>query len=222
MKLMLLHTCGTQASLALADTELSQPIIVVEHMPGRSASEMLVAIVRKVLSAKRWKLPQLDALAVVTGPGSFTGVRVGLSAAKGLSEAVGTPMVAVSRLAMLAAEVPSDGQRVCAFLDAGRNEFYCGQYLDGNQPWEGLVTMENAVREAKGAFAVACEDSACAALSKLIPVRQVAEPTAAAALPFALQRIHEGSFDDPASIDASYLRRTDAEIFAHPPVSRVG
>ncbi len=209
--------------MALADTKLADPIVALSMMPGRTASERLVAVVREAFAQANWRLSGLEAIAVVTGPGSFTGVRVGLSAAKGLSEAVGVPMVAISRLAILAAKASVTKQSVCALLDAGRSEYYCGRYLDGEIVNESLLAREQAIVAAKEADAVAvCEESVYKALEADLTMLMVAEPTAADALDLALKRLQERTYDDPLTLDANYLRQTDAEIFAKPGHAAVG
>ncbi len=211
MKFLLLNTCGAEGSLALADTGFAEPVVTLARMPGRTASERLVAVLRETMADAGWKLRDVAAIAVVTGPGSFTGVRVGLSVAKGLSEAGGVPIIAVSRLAMLAA----GAGKVCSLLDAGRGEFYCGLYGDGVESREALLPLEDAFAAATEAdAAVVCEESVAAAFAGVARLRVIGDPTAAEALPFALRRFEAGSFDDPETLDANYLRRTDAEIFA--------
>ena len=69
--------------------------------------------VRRLMEASGFRLNELAAVVVVHGPGSFTGVRVGVSAAKGLSEAGGVPLIAVSRLALLAGRVDGAGSGAC-------------------------------------------------------------------------------------------------------------
>jgi tRNA threonylcarbamoyladenosine biosynthesis protein TsaB len=220
MKVLLLHTCGAEGSAALADSLREEPVVAMRTMPGRTASERLVAVVRELMEEAGWRPAELGAVVVVSGPGSFTGVRVGLSAAKGLSEALGTPVVAVSRLALLAAAArPGEGE-VCAVLDAGRGEYYCGQYRAGECVAETLVGFEGALALARRAGAgavIACEAKvaeAFAAVSPRVVMDLVGEPTAADALPIAWERIERGVFDDPVTLDANYLRRTDAEIFS--------
>ncbi|HWZ50473.1 MAG TPA: tRNA (adenosine(37)-N6)-threonylcarbamoyltransferase complex dimerization subunit type 1 TsaB [Granulicella sp.] len=213
MKVLLLHTCGAEASAALADTGLVAAIVAEARMPGRTASERLVAAVRELMEGAGWALAELGAIAVVSGPGSFTGVRVGLSAAKGLSEASGVPLVAVSRLALVVGVAQSHTGDVCAVLDAGRGEFYCGRYVGGDCVTESLVGLEEALRLAgKAGVAVACEAKVAEALS----LELVEEPSAADALPIVLERLRLGLFEDAETMDANYLRRTDAEIFAKP------
>src|SRR5580700_8130001 len=128
MRVLLIDTAGAEGSVALADTELERAVVAAEVLPGRTSSERLLPSVRRLMEGRGWKLKELAAVVVVHGPGSFTGVRVGVSAAKGLSEAGGVPLVAVSRLALLAAAEEVAGT-VHAVLDAGRGEFYYGEYV---------------------------------------------------------------------------------------------
>jgi tRNA threonylcarbamoyladenosine biosynthesis protein TsaB len=215
MKILLIDTCGATGSVALAD---ESAVVASATLPGRTASERLVPAIRDLTADS---LPSLDAVAVVHGPGSFTGVRVGISAAKGLCEALGLPLVAISRLAVVAhlAEAPS-GTLIYALLDAGRGEFYVGGYMDGNRLRESLMTRDELLTvldsNAAQAYAVvACEPVVVEALLALSP-RLLAEPLAEDAMPLVLRRIRQRDFDDPATLDANYLRRTDAEIFAKP------
>jgi tRNA threonylcarbamoyladenosine biosynthesis protein TsaB len=213
MRFLLIDTCGSEGSVALADTALPKAVVATEVMPGRTASERLVAAVRRLMETCGWRLADLTAVVVVHGPGSFTGVRVGLSAAKGLSEAGAVPLIAVSRLALLTA---GGGEGVVhAVLDAGRGEFYYGEYLGHECLREALLTGEEVSAAVAGGTVVVCEDKIAEALGELRP-KIIAEPCATDALPFAVERAEAGEFDDGAVLDANYLRRTDAEIFAKP------
>src|ERR1700760_1375194 len=117
MRILLIDTAGSEGSVALADTEFAPAVVAVEMLPGRTSSERLVPAVRRLMEGRGWKLRELTAGGGVDGAGSFTGVRVGLSAAKGLCEAGGVPLIAVSRLALLAATVDGAGGAVYAVLD---------------------------------------------------------------------------------------------------------
>ncbi len=216
MRILLIHTAGGEGSVALADTELGQAIVATEVLPGRTSSELLVPTVRRLLEARGWRLGELAAVVVVHGPGSFTGVRVGLSAAKGLSEAGGVPLIAVSRLALLAARVDGGGGPVHAVLDAG-----AGRVLLRGSMWDGIVC------ERPCCLARMCSPRLLVGLWWCVRARWRrlwlgsshgwwSEPSAADALPFALQRIEARDFDDAATLDANYLRQSDAEIFAKP------
>ena len=215
MRVLLIDTCGSEGSLALADTELAQAVVATEVLPGRTSSERLVPAVRRLMESNGWVLRELAAVVVVHGPGSFTGVRVGLSAAKGLSEAGGVPLIAVSRLALLAANAGEKDAVVHAALDAGRGEFYCGQYAGRRGVREALLNRDEVEAAVGGGVVVVCEPKVAELLVRLSP-RVVREPLAEDALPFALERIALGDFDDAATLDANYLRQTTAEIFAKP------
>lgn len=242
MTILLIDTCGATGSVALAE---ASETIASAALPGRTASERLVPAVRDLAAKANLSLQSLAAIAVVNGPGSFTGVRVGLAAAKGLSHALNLPLVAISRLAVLAhlaqPGVPHSSQRpgppasglgslgwqsdgwgqIHALLDAGRGDFYVGVYQDGVCLRESLFTRDellSALSAEPSAIVVTCEPAVADSLAAVNP-RLLAEPIAADALPLALRRINQRDFDDLATLDANYLRRTDAEIFAkaHPP-----
>jgi tRNA threonylcarbamoyladenosine biosynthesis protein TsaB len=219
MRILLIHTAGSEGSVALADTEAAQAIVATEILPGRTSSERLVPAVRRLMEERGFQLGELTAVVVVHGPGSFTGVRVGVSAAKGLSEAGSVPLIAVSRLALLAAAVDGGGGPVHAVLDAGRGEFYYGEYAGRRCLREVLMHEEDVRAAAAGGVVVVCEAKVAEALGGLGP-RIVEELLAEDALPLALERIEAGDFDDAVTLDANYLRRTDAEIFAKPAVPR--
>src|ERR1700732_2517530 len=125
MRILLIHTAGGEGSVALADTALAQAIVATEVLPGRSSSERLVPAVRRLMEGIGWRLGGLAAVVVVDGPGSFTGVRVGLSAAKGLSEAGGVGLIAVSRLALLSAAVGGGGGGGAGVVGARRGGGGC-------------------------------------------------------------------------------------------------
>lgn len=163
--------------------------------------------IRRIFHESGLKAAQLGAIGVVIGPGSFTGVRVGLSAAKGLCEAGAVPMVAMSRLALIAGGV---GENL-GLLDAGRGEYFCGAYRDGVQISEALLGAAAARALMDGRSAVTCE----ARVSDALGVRLVAEPGAEEMLAMVNSRVASGQFADVATIDANYLRRTDAEILVH-------
>jgi tRNA threonylcarbamoyladenosine biosynthesis protein TsaB len=224
MRVLLIHTAGGEGSVALADTEAAGLLVATEVLPGRSSSERLVPAVRRLMEGLGWRVGELAAVVVIDGPGSFTGVRVGLSAAKGLSEAGGVPVIAVSRLALLAAAVDGGGGPVHAVLDAGRGEFYYGEYVGRRCLREVLMGGQDLVAAGLGGAVVTCEAKVAEGLAGLgfdpVRLRVVAEPLAGDALALALERIQTGDFDDAATLDANYLRRTDAEIFAMPAVPR--
>jgi tRNA threonylcarbamoyladenosine biosynthesis protein TsaB len=159
------------------------------------------------------QLPQLSAIVAVNGPGSFTGVRVGLSAVKGLAEGAGIPVVAVSRLEVLAgkAGVPSSA------LDAHRSEVFLRVGEPDLDPRELLAgAHELAVIDPAPARIAICDDAAAALLAAVWPEAEIVRttaPTATDALEGCVARVERGEFVDLALLDGHYLRRSDAEIF---------
>jgi tRNA threonylcarbamoyladenosine biosynthesis protein TsaB len=218
MKILLIDTCGETGSVALVNTDLAVTKVVSAELPGRSASERLVATVRQLAAEARMQLCDFQAVAGVNGPGSFTGVRVGVSAAMGLSEALGIPVMGISRLAVLA--VTSGGGQVLTALDAGRGEFYCGVYDSHGGAGEALLSRAEILATAGDQERlVVCEPRVADALAELSPV-MVRQPTAEGALPIVLRMVAADQFQDVMTLDANYLRRTDAEIFAKQKAAR--
>jgi tRNA threonylcarbamoyladenosine biosynthesis protein TsaB len=219
--LLSLNTCGSTASVALgvADADFkSVRIVATAELAVRTYSARLVPEIAAMLESRQATIQDIEAIVVVNGPGSFTGIRVGLSTAKGLAESASIPIIAVSRLALLAA------------VDAGRGEYYVGEYRDGNKLAEMLLSAEEttAIAQLPGAGVLVCDESrtdetrsgaaptagssVCAALAMCGPI-YVQPPDAADALRFALTRLRERNFDDAETLSANYLRRSDAEIF---------
>ena len=219
MRLLLIHTAGGEGSVALADTEACAGDCCDGGVAGEDFFGAAGAGGAAVDGGAGWRLSELAAVVVVHGPGSFTGVRVGLSAAKGLSEAGGVPLIAVSRLALLAAALMERGAGACgAGCGAG------GVLLRG-VCWGGGVCGRPCCRG--GCAGCGC-GRGCGGVRgeggggswRGWDRGLVQEPSAGDALPFALERIAAGDFDDAATLDANYLRRTDAEIFAKPAAPR--
>jgi tRNA threonylcarbamoyladenosine biosynthesis protein TsaB len=164
----------------------------------------------EMLRAAALDLRALRTLVVVHGPGSFTGIRVGLSTAQGLAHAAGVPIVAISRLAVLAS-LDTDQGDFLAVLDAGRNEFYARR---AEREW--LASLDEIAAEADaGTPLLVGEERVEARLSTWRP-RRVGPLDACAAAHAALARVRSGKSEDLACLDANYLRRSDAELFSRP------
>lgn len=116
-----------------------------EPMP-RGHQERLAPLVAEAMRSAGLGFADLDRIAVTTGPGSFTGLRVGLAFAKGLALALGVPCVGVGTLAALAASVPAQGARA-AVVDARRGQIYI-QIFPADQPaGEPMVLDAEAAAE---------------------------------------------------------------------------
>jgi tRNA threonylcarbamoyladenosine biosynthesis protein TsaB len=206
-------TCGEVGSVALLDLKngaTTVTCVAQTELGGRAASAELMPAIDAMLRQASLDLRALRTLLVVNGPGSFTGIRVGLSTVKGLAHAAGTPIVAISRLAVLATLAERQGDFL-ALLDAGRNEFYARR-----AERERLASFEEiAAAVGTGLPCVIAEPKVAERLAAWTPM-QVGPLDACAAARAALERLRSGDSDDLAALDANYLRRSDAELFARP------
>jgi tRNA threonylcarbamoyladenosine biosynthesis protein TsaB len=207
-------TSGETGTVALVDVGKGATTVTCigqTELGGRSASAELLPAVEALLRDAKHDLRAIRALVVVNGPGSFTGIRVGLSTAKGLSHAAGIPIVAVSRLFVLACLSDTDGNFL-AVLDAGRNEFYARRT---EREW--LASLEEIAAAAEtGTSLVVAEEKAAKRFAAWRP-KLVGSLDACSAARAALPRLRAGAQEDLATLDANYLRRSDAELFARAP-----
>ena len=202
MLLLGIDTCGSTGTIALARWSNDALSLVAQtELAGKMYAAQFVPKIQDLLEALSSGPGDLTAIVVVNGPGSFTGVRIGVSSAKALAEALGTPLLAVSRLAVLAHKVGTDA----AVLDAGRGEFYFRA-----QSREVLLTPDEIRMQLNGVLGV-CEESAAQAFPEAVFVDSL---SAADALLIAMPRLLAKDFDDVSTLDGNYVRRSDAELFA--------
>ena len=141
MRVLAVETSTLAGGVALVDGDR----LVAEYVLDVSVthSERLLATVDRVLADARWTPRDLEGLAVSIGPGSFTGLRIGVSTVKGLALALGLPVAAVPTLDAMAAAVPWTALPVCPVLDARRGEVYASLYRrDGDglrREWDYLA-----------------------------------------------------------------------------------
>lgn len=212
--LLAVDTCGPSGSVALgrlAGRDLE--ILGETELEGRSYSSTLVAAIADLLTAADASVSDLGGIIAVNGPGSFTGVRVGLSAVKGLAESAQVPVVAVSRLKVLSRKsgVPS------AALDAHRGEIFLRIERAGRAAEELLAGPEELAQIHPAPVRIAvCDEAAATMLTSAWPETQqvlVAAPRASDAMRIGEALLVAGAAQDVALLDGHYLRRSDAEIF---------
>ena len=209
--------CGPSGTVALARLgDGLARILGQTELAGRSYSATLVAAVGDLLASFGAKLDEIGAIVVTSGPGSFTGVRVGLSAVKGLAEPRQIPVVAVSRLAVLAARAGVGS----AALDAHRHEVFL-RFAGADGCTRELLAGAEELAEAHPlpVKIAVCDEQAAELLKaswKGVELIRGEAPTAADAIQLCVPRILAREFDDLALLDGHYLRRSDAEIFGDP------
>jgi len=223
MLLLAADTSGKLGSIALAQCGPAGKCKILEVVPltGGTFSAQLVPQIVVLLQKHGFGKGEIEAFAVASGPGSFTGLRVGLAAIKALAEVLGKPIAAVSLLEAVAAAAEVDG-RVVAALDAGRSEIYIGEYdsySDGKKPVtlsERLLTKEEFLRAANGAVVLTPDKSVMdAATAAGLRVQEVERPRSDAIARIGWRKIQAGETTSAEALDANYIRRSDAEIFAH-------
>ncbi len=202
-------TCGEGGTIALSRVGGGAARLLGERvLPVRDAAAAIVCELESLLVASGAGRSEIGVIVVVSGPGSFTGVRIGVSTALGLGAGLGAKLVAVSRLELLAA-LGGCGESA---LDAHRGEVYLR--VDGR---ESLANQDELKRAGLAGRRVAvCEEAAAELLRQAAPdavMARVAEPAAGFAIAHALGRIERGEFTEAMALDGNYLRRSDAEIF---------
>jgi tRNA threonylcarbamoyladenosine biosynthesis protein TsaB len=210
-----IDTCGASGSIALGRVVEGQIDLRGERsITGGEYGASLLEGIADLLAGEGVRMSDLAGIVVAAGPGSFTGIRIGLATAKGLAEAAGLPVVTVSRLALLAEMGTAVGVQ-SVVLDAHRGQVFCGIYEVGDPGREMLLTAGeiNAMGGLPLPVAV-CDESVAQFLEntlELEPLR-VAAPDAKAALSFGLLKWQAGEFADLATLDGYYLRGADAKI----------
>lgn len=219
MLLLATDTSGKLGSLALAqgDPQGACRVLEVVSIEGGTFSAQLIPQLAALLARHGFNHHQIDALAAASGPGSFTGLRVGLAAIKAMAEVTGKPIAAVSVLEAVAMLGASRG-RVMAALDAGRGEIYAGEYEISDQPRkisERVLTPEQFLAEANALPIVTpVKTIADLARSAGLQVEQISAPDAGDIARLGWQKLQRGDTTSPQDLDANYVRRSDAEIFA--------
>jgi tRNA threonylcarbamoyladenosine biosynthesis protein TsaB len=135
-----IETSTSQASVAL----LEGGQVVLERASARpkQSAERLLPLISELLSEAGWLRESIERIGVSVGPGSFTGLRVGIACAQGLSLGLGVPLVGVSSLRAMARAVPADLPGVrCAVLDARRAEVFAAAYATGPRAAEVLAPL---------------------------------------------------------------------------------
>ena len=233
-----IDTCETRGSVALrrggATTALRR------HQNSADYSAWLLPAVEEVLAEARVKLEEVELLAVATGPGSFTGLRVGLTTVKAWAEVYGKPIVGVSRLEAMACSAKGATSLVAASYSAQRSQLFVALYRSLG---DRLVRLGDEQVVSPKEFVALVEGQAAKELVTWISLdpelitslqawkervargdnMEVSAPELASSIgSLAEQRASVGEFSDPLLLDANYVRRSDAEIFWKGPSSHVG
>ncbi len=227
MFLLALDTCDARGSIALLhDLEVVGQAL---HPASEDFSSWLLPAIDELLSQNSVSHADLAGYAVTSGPGSFTGVRVGLTTAKAWAEVYGKPIYPVSRLAILADCVPHTAEYAATFIDAQRKQIFAALYRRQADGWrllgdEAVIDPSeffHSVRQTAGTSGIVWVSLDPEILTSPMGNNQI--PNAAAVLAvtpplasqvglYALKHLAQQG-TDALSLDANYVRRSDAEIF---------
>jgi tRNA threonylcarbamoyl adenosine modification protein YeaZ len=224
-----IDTCDSRGSVALLQN--GDVLKVIAHDSGEDYSSWLLPAVEVCLGGGGVSMRDVDAYAVAAGPGSFTGVRVGLTTVKAWAEVYGKRIAPISRLEAMAAEAGPGTPWVAAFANAHRGQVYGAVYQRAGM---SLVRLGEEMVIAPGRFVEAAveqatnegiswvsTDAECVAGEgawkargnrgeKIESVSPVRAPMIAR---LGLAALAEARFTDALALDANYVRRSDAEIF---------
>jgi len=222
VKLLTVDTSTSTCSVALTVGER----LVAESLldSERTLSERLLVSVDTVLRDAGLLLADLDGFGVALGPGSFTGVRIGVSTVKGLALATGKPVVGFSSLAMLALNLPETSLPVCPLFDARKKEVYAAIYRCGSLPEplrgdcvmapERFLTLVEGKALFVGNGALRYRDLIEEVLGEraVFAPSHCHQPRAAAGAVLAHEAFRSGVVTPLSSLNPAYLRPSEAEL----------
>ncbi len=207
-----IETATKNCSVALSDNGI---VLAVKEVNSGDYShgENLHVFIRDIISDSNLTFEDLDAVAVSKGPGSYTGLRIGVSAAKGICFAQDIPLIAVNTLAVLAAQVEmEDDGLICPILDARRDEVYRGVYSHKGEelePTSAHVLTSDSFSELEGEIVFvgdAVEKTAGFIGSENMSFLPKTFPSARELALLAEKKLAEKSFEDLAYFEPYYLK----------------
>jgi tRNA threonylcarbamoyladenosine biosynthesis protein TsaB len=218
MLLLAVDTSGKQGSIALArcGPDDACEVVEVSALAGGTFSAALVPQIATLLDKHGFSKADIGAFAVVSGPGSFTGLRIGLAVIKALADALGKPIAAVSLLEALAGK--GEQGRVVAALDAGRNEVFLGEYEVGGAGMELIrerLLTRNEWLESSSEELIVTADHALAEAARVkgSHVIEVQRPRSDVIAELGWRKIVSGEAVSPEALEANYIGRSEAELF---------
>ena len=229
-----IETSSAIASVAVGnDKEIRSELIV---QAGLTHSEQLVPHIEMVLNTGKVKKSDITGIAVTIGPGSFTGLRIGLGTAKALAYAWNVPVVGVLTTDVLAQSFMYSNYRVCTVIDAQKKQVYGRQYewngvdmvvldaievhqvpelleklvqLSGDTP---VVIVGDGLKRLEKEYALGVEEGRIDPMKLVIGHESKQRPRAAHVIQVALSQFMSGNIPDAQSIEPFYIRKSEAEV----------
>lgn len=232
MKILAIETSTMLGGVAVIDGATG--LVAEVRLNVKSThSERLMTEVDHILTQSAIRMADIDVFAISIGPGSFTGLRIGLSTVKGFSFATGKPIVAVPTLEALAWTFPFCRYPICPMFDARKKEVYAAMFL-----WEGegfvkvidevslnvdrlleKIGGEDRIRSngrvlftGEGVFLYREKIVQFMGARAIFPPAEKTTPSPANVAALGLRRAEKGEFSDPLMLSPFYIRRSEAEI----------
>lgn len=221
MLILAIDTSGPSGGISLAEAdEKSFRLIESAAIAGGTFSAQLIPTFAALLKKHGYRAGEIGGFVAASGPGSFTGLRVGLSAIKGLAETLHKPIATVSLLEALAMLSEHNG-RIIAVMDAGRKEVFLGVYEKSDhalvQEREQLLDQQDflaALNSGEPAWVITSDAFIAEfAAASHCAVSVVARPGSEVIAHIGAGKLLAGETVSVEALDANYLRRSDAEIF---------
>jgi tRNA threonylcarbamoyladenosine biosynthesis protein TsaB len=219
VRIVALETSGLRGSVAALAG--SKELLQLELNPEQRSAQSLAPAIRQLLAEVGWRPVNVELLAVTIGPGSFTGLRVGVTTAKVMAYAVGAQLISVTTLEAIAEQLPAEVQRAATILDAQRQQLYVGNYVRRDDTsWE----LENEIKiESIDDWLTKVDRNAVvsgpplAKLTARLPAGVVCAPQdvwfpmATSVGRVGFRHFQAGQRSDPFQLTPLYLRRSAAE-----------
>ncbi len=212
-RILNLETSATNCSVSVAENGEVLSLIE-ENSANYSHSEQLHKFIQAALNEAGLEQTQLDAIAVSKGPGSYTGLRIGVSAAKGLSYALDLPLISVDTLKCLATSVNVDDGFIIPLLDARRMEVYAAVF-DSNysllrETWAEII-QPDSFEEYVGQGPVLILGNGAEKSKEVLPDLQIQYdtsklPSAKEMAALSYEKFRSGQFEDTAYFEPFYLK----------------
>lgn len=229
MRILAVDTATKSCSVAIASDHQLLAEVLVDS--GQTHSKHLMQAIHTALKLSGTSMSALEGIAVTQGPGSFTGLRIGISSIKGIAAAAGIPLVGVSSLDVLAAQSALPSFLICPLIDARKGQVYYSKYrmIGADLKKEGGERVGSPFEMLNG-----IDESSLFVGDGVLPYQQLIRETIGSLAHFAprnlhtihastvarlsLERFQRKDFDGLGGFVPSYIRKSDAEIKRkHPP-----